>query len=304
MQESKYIWKNGKIEQWSESKTHILTHSLHYGTAVFEGIRAYKTKTGPAIFRLEDHINRLFESAKIIKMDLTKIDFSKEDLIIATKDLMKKNNLDSAYIRPIFYYGYGKMGLDTIGAKIDASISMWPWGAYLGEEGKIKGISLKVSNYTRHFAVKDLNQSKASGFYINSMLAKMDALENGFNEALMLDLNGNVAECSGENIFMIKDNVLFTPSKENCLNGITRQSVIKIATDLGYSTIEKVITLEELLQADEIFLTGTAAEITPVSKIDNKIFEVKEISKKIINKYDQIIHGEDENYFNWLSFIE
>ena len=301
MDEVEYIWFNGKMNKWSESYTHVLTHSLHYGMGVFEGIRAYQTSKGPAIFRLKEHTERLFNSAKIIGMDTT---FDVETFIEATKQVIKENNLKSGYIRPLFYYGYGKMGLDTKGAKVDALIAAWPWGAYLGEDGKLNGITTKFSKYTRHFPVENLNQAKATGFYINSTMAKMDALNTGFNEAIMLDLTGNIAEGSGENIFMVKNNVLITPTINNCLNGITRQSIMQIAKDLGYEVAEKTISKEEFLDADEIFLTGTAAELTPVKKVEDKEFKVGEITKILQKKYDDIIHGKDEKYLHWLDFVE
>jgi branched-chain amino acid aminotransferase len=268
---------------------------------VFEGIRAYETDRGAAIFRHKEHMERLFKSAEIIGMQTT---FDVETFMQATREVLKQNNLKSGYIRPLFYHGYGKMGLDTTGAQIDALVAAWPWGAYLGEDGKRNGISLKVSKYTRHFPVENLNQSKATGFYINSTMAKMDALNTGFNEALMLDLKGNVAECSGENIFMVKNKKLITPSPENCLNGITRKSVLEIAKDNGIEIEEKTITLDELMDADEVFLTGTAAEMTPVNKINEKQFGVGEITKTLQTKYDGIIHGKDDKYFKWLDFVE
>jgi branched-chain amino acid aminotransferase len=301
MEEVDFIWFNGEMKKWAECNTHVLTHSLHYGMGVFEGIRAYETDKGTAIFRLRDHTERLFKSAEIVGMETT---FDVETFITATKEVIKQNNLKSGYIRPIFYHGYGKMGLDTNGAKIDAIIAAWPWGAYLGEDGKKNGISLKISKYTRHFPVKNLNQSKATGFYINSTMAKMDALNTGFNEAVMLDLQGNVAECSGENIFIVKNKVLITPSPQNCLNGITRKSILEIANDEGIKTEEKIISQNDLMDADEVFLTGTAAELTPVNKINEKPFGVGEITQLLQKKYEDIIHGRNEKYFKWLDFVE
>ena len=295
------IWFNGEMKKWSECNTHVLTHSLHYGMGVFEGIRAYETDKGAAIFRLAEHTERLFKSAEIIGMETT---YDVDTFMKATREVIKQNNLKSGYIRPLFYHGYGKMGLDTTGAQIDALIAAWPWGAYLGEDGKKNGISLKVSKYTRHFPVENLNQSKATGFYINSTMAKMDALNTGYNEALMLDLEGNVAECSGENIFMVKDKVLVTPNPKNCLNGITRKSIIEIAMDNDIKVEERIISKDELMNADEIFLTGTAAELTPVNKVSDKQFGVGETTLFLQQKYDAIIHGKDEKYLKWLDFVE
>jgi branched-chain amino acid aminotransferase len=299
LQELDYIWFNGEFKNWNECNTHVLTHSLHYGMGVFEGIRAYKTKKGPAVFRLKEHIQRLFESAKIIGMQTT---FNEDILINATKELIKKNNVDSCYIRPLFYHGYGKMGLDLVGVNVDCAIAIWPWASYLGEDGKANGVSIKISDFTRHFPNKNLNQSKATGFYINSTMAKMDALNTGFDEALMLDLNGNVAEGSGENIFLIKDNVLITPSTQNCLNGLTRKSIIEIAKDLDIKVDERVVNKNELFEADEIFLSGTAAEVVPVNKVETRQLAVGEITKKLQSKYDAVTHGNDENYLHWLDF--
>jgi branched-chain amino acid aminotransferase len=300
MQEVDFIWINGKMVPWKEANTHVLAHTLHYGTGVFEGIRAYETSKGAAIFRLQEHIKRLFNSAEIIGIE---IPYTIEEVIEATKKVVKENKLDSCYIRPLIYFGYGKMGLDSVGAKVDSLIAAWPWGAYLGEEGKANGITAKISNYTRHFAVPNLNHAKATGFYVNSMIAKMDALNTGVNEAIMLDLQGNVAEGTGENIFIIKDGILKTPKIDNCLEGITRASVIEIAKNNSIEVEEKTITEEELIDADGVFLTGTAAEITPIKKIKEKEFEIGKEIKLIQKEYEEIIHGKKENYFKWLTFV-
>jgi branched-chain amino acid aminotransferase len=304
MEKTEFIWINGKFENWEESKTHTLTHALHYGTGVFEGIRVYETKKGPAIFRLNEHIKRLFESAKALNI---KISFTEEEIIQGVKETVKKNNLKSGYIRPIAYYGYGKMGLDTIGAIVDVVIAVWPWGAYLGEEGKKNGIRAKISEFSRHNLKEGLNLVKATGFYTNSMLAKMDALNTGFNEAILLDDKKNVCECSGENIFIIKNNILYTPTIKNCLNGITRNSIIKIANDKGYEVIEKDITIKELLNSDGCFVTGTAAEITSIVNVGEKNIgdgKVNSIAKELQEEYEKIITGQIKDYFDWLCFLE
>jgi branched-chain amino acid aminotransferase len=301
MEEAKVIWVNGKMIPWKEANTHVLNHTLHYGTGVFEGIRAYETSKGPAIFRLDEHIKRLENSAKIIGM---KAPFSIEEMIEASKQIVKENNLSSCYIRPLFYFGYGKMGLDIVGAKSEALVAAWKWGAYLGEDGKKNGITTKISDYTRVFALEKLHHAKVSGFYVNSMMAKMDALNTGYNEAIMLNKNGNVSEGTGENIFMVKKDTIFTPTTKNCLEGITRDSIIKISKNNNIPVEEKVISLEELMDAEEVFLCGTAAEITPVRKINDKEFGVGETTRLIQKEYDEIIHGKKEDYFDWLTFIE
>lgn len=304
LQKVDFIWRNGKIEEWDKTTEHVLNHTLHYGTGVFEGIRFYETKNGPAIFRLKEHIKRLFESAKIIGM---KIPYSEVEIIKATIKVVKENKISSGYIRPLVYYGYGKMGLDTIGAKIDVIIAIWPWGSYLGEDGKINGISAKISDYSRHNLKKGLNRVKATGFYINSMLAKMDALNSGYKEAILLDDKKNIAECSGENIFVIKNNNIYTPTDKICLKGITRDSIIKIAKDFGYNVIEKDISIEELLNSDGCFVTGTAAEVTSIVSINNKNInegKINSIAKKLQDEYEKIIIGEKEKYYSWLTFVK
>jgi branched-chain amino acid aminotransferase len=301
MEESEFIWVNGKMLPWEKAETHLLNHTLHYGTGVFEGIRAYETSKGTAIFRLDEHIKRLENSAKIIGME---VPFSIEEMTESSKQIVKENNLKSCYIRPLFYFGYGKMGLDIVGAKSEAIVAAWKWGAYLGEDGKKNGITAKISEYKRHFSVPNLNHAKATGFYVNSMMAKMDALNSGFNEAIMLDLDGNIAEATGENIFAVKEGKLITPKTNTCLEGITRASILEIAKNKGIEIEEKIISQEELLECDEVFLCGTAAEITPIRKIKETEIGVGEITKKIQKEYEEIIHGKKGEYFNWLTFIE
>lgn len=302
MEETEFIWFNGEMKKWSETKIHFLTHSLHYGSAVFEGIRCYNTNKGPAVFRLKEHMNRLEESAKIIKINFP---YPVEDLIKATKELIKKNKLNSCYIRPLVFYGYGKMGLDTRGASVDVGIAVWPWGAYLGEEGKVKGIRAKVSSFSRPYVNSSLIHAKVSGTYANSTLAKMEVLNAGYEEAIMLDKDGFVAECTGENIFVIKNNEVFTPPTNICLKGITRDSVIQILKDNDIKITEKLLTRDELYSADGIFLTGTAAEITPIREVDDRKIGngvPEEITKRVIKKFDEIIHGNDKKYKHWLSY--
>ena len=303
MEATEFIWMDGKFVNWDDAKIHILTHSLHYGSAVFEGIRFYDTPKGPAVFKLKEHIKRLFDSAKIIGMEVKD---TKEEMIEATKELLRKNNLKEGYIRPLLYYGYGKMGLDSEGLVAKSSIAAWPWGAYLGEEGKLNGIKVKISPYSRHFSVANLNHAKVCGFYVNSTLAKMDAIKNGYDEAIMPDLDGNISECTGENLFIIKNGEVITPTIKNALIGITRASVIQVLKDNDYTVREEVVTKEMLFEADGCFMTGTAAEVTPVISVDDKTIgdgAVGKITKLVQQKYEEIIHGKDEKYIEWLDFV-
>ena len=304
MEETKLIWFNGKMIPWSECKVHFLTHSLHYGSGVFEGIRCYETDRGPAVFRLEDHIKRLFFSASVIGM---KIPFSEKEIIGAVIKTVKDNEVKSCYIRPLAFFGYGKMGLATSGAVVDVGVAVWPWGAYLGEEGIKNGVGIKISPFVRPPKENMPTNAKVTGNYANSIMAKMDAINSGYADALLLDKNGNVAECSGENIFFIKNGVVFTPTLENCLAGITRDSIIQIARDFGLKVEEKVISKEEIFQMDECFMTGTAAEMTPVSSIDKKPIgsgKPGPVTKKIQEKFFAIIKGNDPAYDKWLSYIK
>ena len=261
------IWFDGEWVDWREAKVHVLTHTLHYGMGVFEGVRAYETATGPAIFRLEEHTDRLFNSAKIMNMD---IGFSKEEINQAQKDAVAKNNLDSAYIRPMCFYGSEGMGLRADGLKVHTIIAAWEWGSYLGEDNMKNGIRIKTSSYTRHHVNISMTKAKANGNYINSMLALQEALTDGYDEALLLDVDGFVAEGSGENFFIVRDGVIYTPDLTSALAGITRDAIFTLATDLGYKVVEKRITRDEVYCADEAFFTGTAAEVTPIRELDNR----------------------------------
>jgi len=298
MKEIKKIWFNGKFINWKNAKVHILTHTLHYGGGVFEGIRAYKTEKGTAVFRLKDHIGRLFYSASCLEM---KIPFSQKELEKAVLDLIKINKLEECYIRPIAFFGYGKMGLNPKGLPVDTAIIAWPWKAYLGK----RPISVKVSKYIRIHPRSTVSDAKICGHYVNSILASLEAQNAGFKESLFLDFKGFVAEGPGENIFMVKNKKLFTPSCGSILPGITRDTIFKIAGDLGIEVKEKKITLKELKQADEVFFAGTAVEICPVIKIDATLInkgKVGEITRKIKNLYQKIVHGKEEKYLYWLQF--
>ncbi|MFH1256471.1 MAG: branched-chain amino acid transaminase [Candidatus Diapherotrites archaeon] len=303
MNETEFIWLNGKMVKWREAQTHFLTHSLHYGTAVFEGIRCYDTPKGPAIFRLKNHIERLMNSAKIMQM---KHGFTQSQLEGACKEVVKANKLRECYIRPLIFYGYGKMGLDTKGAPVEAGVAAWPWGAYLGEEGIKNGIKARISSYRRHYVKQELAHSKTTGHYTISTLAKMEALNSGYEEAIMLDLEEKVCECTGENLFIVKDGMLLTPPTKFALVGITRDSVMKVAGDSGIEVKEEFFGKEELYSADEAFMTGTAAEVTPIREVDGKTIgkgKPGEITKKLQQKFYSIIHGKEEKYKEWLDFV-
>ena len=304
MEEVETIWLNGKFVDWKDAKVHFLTHALHYGSAVFEGIRCYNTDKGPAIFRLKDHLKRLFFSADVLGIT---VPYSNDTLFKAAKDVVRKNKLKECYIRPLVFVGYGKMGLNPIGINVEAGIAAWPWGTYLGEEGVKNGIRLKISSWVRppsHFMP---THAKVSGNYVSSILAKVEAVKAGFDEALMLDAQGNLAECSGENIFVVKDNVLMSPpTMKNTLDGITRKSVIRIAKDEGIKFEEREITTQETLAADEAFLTGTAAEVTPIRMVDSHTIgegRPGPITKKLQDTYFDAIHGKLPKYESWLDFV-
>ena len=297
------IWMDGKLVEWSDAKIHVLTHTLHYGTGVFEGVRAYETSDGPAIFRLEDHTNRLFESARLIGM---KIPYNAEELNDAQSKVVKINNLKNAYIRPMCFYGSEGMGLRADNLKVHAIIAAWDWGSYLGDDKILNGIKVKVTDFPKRCEKSMLHKAKASGNYLYSMLALKDALNSGFDEALILDVDDNVNEGSGENFFMIANNTIHTPKDATVLNGITRQTVMKIARDLNYNVEETNISVDDVKSSDEAFFTGTAAEVTPIVQVDNvKINDGKpgEITKKIQKIYFDTIRGKVDEYDSWLTQV-
>ena len=297
------IWMDGKLVEWSDAKIHVLTHTLHYGTGVFEGVRAYETSDGPAIFRLEDHTNRLFESAKLIGM---KIPYDKKELNDAQSKVVNINNLKNAYIRPMCFYGSEGMGLRADNLKVHAIIAAWDWGSYLGDDKILNGIKVKVTDFPKRCEKSMLHKAKASGNYLYSMLALKDALNSGFDEALILDVDDNVNEGSGENFFMIANNTIHTPKDATVLNGITRQTVMKIARDLNYNVEETNISVDDVKSSNEAFFTGTAAEVTPIIQVDNvKINDGKpgEIKKKIQKIYFDTIRGNVDEYDSWLTQV-
>jgi branched-chain amino acid aminotransferase len=297
------IWLNGELVAWEDAKVHVLTHSLHYGTGVFEGIRAYETDRGTAIFRHHDHLRRLEESARFYYMDLP---FSREQLREATHELIARNGLRACYIRPVVYRGYGPMGLDPLENPVEVFIAVWEWGAYLGEEGKRGGIRAKVSSWRRISPESLIPHAKASGQYLNSVLAKIESKKAGYEEAILLDHKGNVCEGTGENVFVVKDGVIHTPGHaSSILDGINRKSVIQIARDRGYEVVERDIARSELALADEVFLTGTAAELTPVREIDDvEIGTPGPVTRELQQVFDDALHGREPRYAEWLDYVQ
>ena len=297
------IWYDGKMVPWREANTHVLTHSLHYGLAVFEGLRAYKTVSGTAIFRLKEHTERMFNSAHIYMM---KIPYDRETLMEAQKEVVRANNLESCYVRPIAFYGSEKMGVSPKGAKVHVAIAAWPWGAYLGVEGLEKGIRVKTSSYARHHVNVSMCRAKYSGTYANSILANMEATEHGYDEGLLLDVDGFVAEGAGENLFMVKNDTIVEPELNSALIGITRDSVIQLAGDLGYSVDAKRITRDDLYIADEVFFTGTAAEVTPIREVDGRTVGAGKrgpLTKKLQAMFFDVVNGRSEKYRHWLHYV-
>jgi branched-chain amino acid aminotransferase len=293
---------NGDFVAWDDAKVHVLSHGLHYGTGVFEGIRAYETERGTAIFRHRDHLARLEKSAQLYYMTLP---YSLGEVRDATHELIRRNGLASCYIRPIAFRGYGEMGLYAQSVPVEVVVAVWPWGAYLGEEGKREGVRAKISTWRRISPDSLITQAKASGHYLNSILAKVETAREGFQEAIMLDHTGMVSEASGENIFIVRDGVLATPPPGAVLDGITRKSVFQIARDLGYEVTERPIAPSELTLAEEVFLTGTAAELVPVREVDDHVVgEPGEVTRQIQGKLDDALHGRAPEYLEWLDIVE
>ena len=298
-----FIWQDGKLVPWREATTHVLTHSLHYGMSVFEGVRAYKTERGTAIFRLEDHTDRLFNSAHIFQMAMP---YDKATINEAHKEVLRANNLEAGYLRPIAFYGSEKMGVSPKGAKVHVAIAAWPWGAYLGEEGLERGIRVKVSSYTRHHVNISMVRAKASGHYINSSLANNEVTNEGYDEAMLLDPEGYVAEGAGENLFIVKKGKLYTPDLTSCLEGITRATVLQIAEELDLSVQEKRITRDEVYCCDEAFFTGTAAEVTPIRELDGRQIGIGRrgpITAQIQARYFDVVNGRSAQHGSWLAYV-
>jgi branched-chain amino acid aminotransferase len=293
------IWMDGQLVDWDDATVHVLSHTLHYGSGVFEGIRAYPTSRGPAVFRLTDHMRRLHDSAMLLHMDLP---YSVEELVEATKETVRANRLDSCYIRPIAFLGYGEMGLNPLPCPVNVSIAVWPWGSYLGDEGLKRGVRMKISTWRRMDPNINPVAAKGTGIYINSSLAKVEALHGGYDEAILLNTAGTVAEATGENVFVVKNGTLVTPPlSAGALEGITRDSVMTIARDLGYEVSERTLLRTDLYLADEAFLSGTAAEVVPIREVDDReIGEPGEITRKIQETYFAAVHGQVEEYADWL----
>jgi branched-chain amino acid aminotransferase len=298
-----WIWYDGKLVPWRDATTHVLTHSLHYGLAVFEGVRAYKTVDGTAIFRLHEHTERLFNSARIFMMD---IPFTPEVVAEAQRETVRANKLDSCYLRPLVFYGSEKMGVSPKGAKVHVAIAAWPWGAYLGEEGLQKGIRVKTSSYARHHINVSMVRSKTAGHYVNSILANLEATRDGYDEALLLDTNGFVAEGAGENLFIVRKGQVYEPEMVSGLIGITRSSVIELARDLGLEVRPMPMTRDDVYLADEAFFTGTAAEVTPIRELDGRPIGTGArgpVTEKIQSAFFDVVNGRSAKYRHWLTRI-
>ena len=297
------IWMNGSLVPWEDARIHVLTHSLHYGTGVFEGIRAYETDRGPAIFRLTEHIERLFNSAKILMME---IPYSVEELVSACKDTVRSSGLPSCYLRPIAYYGYGEMGLNTLPCSVDVSVACWPWGAYLGDDAVSKGVRMKISSWARHDHNVMPPASKTTGNYVNSSLAKVEALKAGYDEAIMLNLDGYVSECTGENIFVARNGVLVTPPiSAGALEGITQDSVMTIARDHGIEVRVDQLTRSDLYVAEELFVCGTAAEVSAVNSVDDREIPCPgPMTKLIADEYAKAVRGRTDAYKDWCEHVD
>jgi len=299
-----FIWFDGKLVPWREATVHVLTHTLHYGTGVFEGVRAYHAEQGTSIFRLEAHTDRLFNSAKILNIN---IPHSKDELIAAQIAAVKENNLDSAYIRPMCFFGAEGIGLRADNLKVHTMVAAWEWGAYLGKEALEKGIRIRTSSFTRHHVNITMCKAKANGNYMNSTLALQEALRDGYDEALLLDVDGYVAEGSGENVFIVRNGIIYTPELTSALEGITRETIMALASDIGVEVKEKRLTRDEVYIADEAFFTGTAAEVTPIREYDGRNIGTGSrgpITEKLQKMYFDLVHGRIEKYNDWLTVVK
>jgi branched-chain amino acid aminotransferase len=298
-----FIWYDGKLVPWREANTHVLTHSLHYGLSLFEGLRAYKTVNGTAIFRLQEHTDRLFNSAHIFRMNMP---WDKETLIEAQKEVVRVNNLESGYIRPVAFYGSEKMGISPHGASTHVAVAAWPWGAYLGEEGMERGIRIKTSSFTRHHVNVTMCRAKYAASYANSILAHMEAVDDGYDEALLLDVDGFVAEGAGENLFIIRDGQIYEPEIASALVGITRTTIHALAKDFGYTIISKRLTRDDVYTADEAFFTGTAAEVTPIRELDRRQIGAGRrgpITTQLQARFFDVVNGRVPEYAHWLTLV-
>jgi branched-chain amino acid aminotransferase len=303
LQATEKIWMNGSFVKWDDAKVHILTHSLHYATAVFEGIRCYKTDGGPAIFRLREHVDRLFDSAHIYQIE---IPFTREAINDAVLETVRVNKIEACYIRPLVHIGYGSMGIFPKENPVHVSIAVWPWGSYLGEEGLQNGIRVKISSFIRPHVNATMVRSKTTANYANGLLAKREALKDGYDEAMLLDTEGYVAEGSGENVFMVRKGIIKTPPLTSILEGITRETIIQLAAERGMRVVEERFTRDELYLADEAFFTGTAAEITPIREVDNRTIGTGKpgpVTKQLQAAFFDIVHGRDNKREEWLTYV-
>ena len=302
IEKTELIWMDGELVPWDEARVHVLTHSLHYGSGVFEGIRAYAAADGTAVFRLTDHIQRLFDSAKLIMME---IPYARDEIVDACKLIVRESGLDSCYVRPIAFLGYGEIGLNPLPCEVNVSIAAWPWGSYLGEESLEAGVRVQVSSWRRMDPNINPVAAKGTGIYINSSLAKVEAVKAGYDEAIMLNTHGFVAECTGENVFIVKDGVVMTPpTSSGALAGITRDSIMAIARDHGYPVVEQQLLRHDLYLADEAFLTGTAAEVVPIRSVDDReIGNRGEITRTLQETYFAAVRGDVERYKDWLEYV-
>ena len=298
------IWIDGNMVDWKDANIHVLSHVVHYGTSVFEGIRAYKNENGVAVFRLKEHVQRLFDSAKIYKID---IPYTQEEIEEAILETVRVNDLDGCYIRPIVFRGYGELGVNPLNCPVNVVIAAWEWGSYLGEEGMANGVDIGVSSWRKPAPDTFPALAKCGANYMNSQLAKMEAIDNGYDEAIMLDYEGHVSEGSGENIFLVEGEKLFTPAMSSSnLKGITRDTIMTLARDLGYEVVEEIISRERLYSADEVFFTGTAAEVTPIRSIDHRTIGAGKrgpISEKLQTTFFDVVEAKSEDKYNWLSYI-
>ncbi len=301
LQATDKIWMNGSFVKWDDARVHILTHSLHYGTAVFEGIRCYKADSGSAVFRLQEHVDRLFDSAHILQLEMP---FTREAVTEAILETIRVNKIDACYIRPLAHIGYGAMGVFPKENPVEVSIAVWPWGSYLGDEGIKNGIRVKISSFSRPHVNATMVRAKATANYANSLLAKREALKDGYDEAILLDTDGYVAEGSGENVFMVRKGVIKTPPLTSILEGVTRDTVMQLAAERGMRLAEERFTRDELYVADEAFFTGTAAEITPIREVDNRAIgsgKPGPVTKELQTVFFDIVHGRDSRHADWLT---
>ncbi len=303
LKEAEKIWMDGQFVNWKDARVHVLTHTLHYGVGAFEGIRCYKAGEGSAIFRLDDHVERLFASAHIMSIE---IPYTRDEIKEAIKETVRINRLDACYIRPIVYVGYGSMGLYVEDNPINVAIAAWTWGSYLGDEGLKKGIRVKISSFTRHHVNISMTRAKVPGYYVNSILAKKEVKAAGYDEAVLLDPDGYVAEGSGENIFIVRKGIMKTTPLTSILAGITRESIIHLAREMGMTVVEERFTRDDLYIADEAFLTGTAAELTPIREVDNRVIGTGKpgpVTQKLQDAFFNIVQGREKRYKDWLTYL-